>query len=286
MNDAKKNKLQSQRFEKAYVHNGYIRPDKIIEYTDDVSEHIRALYPKITINLEEYFQGNYDLNGIRDRLQKYYHAMKSYCMNEGLLIDSDEAYKSQLLRDIYRSYRYKALLVAIDMNEREGKTLTSRYLSKETTNVYFYYNSDYYYKCEILRDKLTNIVNELASNEKINHFETESIDKRKRYVYDYQFNYVWFWKYQRDEMKNIKEQENLIPPKHFKVFYYRNLKQVGKLIIYYKSEKVELDISKARPEQEWKLILDFIHHNSTMMAEESQFITFFHSFYLSIINKS
>lgn len=253
----------------------YIQANEIIEYTDDVAEQMRILYTKIPANLEEYYKGKSDLKDINERLRQYYFSIKNYCINTGLIKENNNAYKNKLLRDIYRSYRHNAVIIAMDMNELEGKELQKEFSKENLRQTYFYYNSNYFYWCKMVRETLIEIVKNLAHEEEIKDFETESIDRRKRYIYDYEFNYSWFLK----NKVNIKLKDNdLIPPKDIKFFYHKTVDEItdGKLLVFYKSKVAEYTMNKTDFEQD--NILNLFMESNYPFTNESHLEKFFQSF--------
>ncbi len=261
----------------------YIQTKGIIEYTDDVAEQMRMLYSKIPANLEEYYKGTSDLKDVNERLRQYYFSIKSYCINTGLIKENSNAYKYKLLQDIYRSFRYNAVIKALDMNELEGKELQKEFSKEDMFQACFYYNSDYFYWCKILRETLIEIVRNLAQEEKIKDFETESIDRRKRYIYDYEFSYSWFLK-NRVNIKLIEEE--LIPPKDIKIFYQKmtNGTSDGKLIVFYQSKMAEYTMNKTDLEQEKNNFFNMFMELNHPVTNESQLVKFFQLFFVSVIN--
>lgn len=254
--------------------NKYIQTYGIIEYTDDVAEQMRILYTKIPASLEEYYKGISDLKDINERLRQYYFSIKNYCINTGITKENNNGYKYKLLRDIYRSYRHNAVIIAMDMNELEGKELQKEF-EKENLIQCFYYNSDYFYWCKILREALIEIVRNLAHEEEIKDFETESIDRRKRYIYDYEFNYSWFLK----NKVNVKlKDDDLIPPKDIKIFFHKSETSDGKLLVFYKSKVTEYNMNKTELEQEKINILNLFKELNYPVTNELNLENFFQSF--------
>jgi|GEM_PF-6331423 len=237
---------------------------------------MRTLYSKIPASLEEYYKGMCNLKDINERLRQYYFSIKNYCISSGITKEDNNAYKYKLLRDIYRSYRHNAVIIAMDMNELEGKELQKEFSKDNLIQTYFYYNSDYFYWCKMLRETLIEIVTNLAHEEEIKDFETESIDRRKRYIYDYEFNYSWFLKNKVD----IKlKDDDLIPPKNIKFFYQKTADEItdGKLLVYYKSKVAEYTMNKAALEQEQINLNLFIESNNPV-TNEAHLEKFFQSF--------
>lgn len=262
MNRSRKNNIYSkyERSNFVVLHNDFMNIDnkkvrekrpvkflhssEIVEYTDDVSEQMRALYIKISANLEEYYKCITSIIEIEEKVRQSYYSIKSYCIHTGFISDSDEAFKSKLLKDVYRSYRHNAVVVAMDMNELEGKELELKYLKGDSPFVY--YNSEYYYRCEDLREKIITIVKELANDENIKDFETASIDKRKRYIYDYEFNQSWFLKHKVSTITNVEYDDLLVLPNQIKILYQPPNDKIleGKLIVFLESQKVEYPINQ------------------------------------------
>lgn len=307
MNSSKQNSIHNNKDEKnnfVIIHNDvkgfedkkiktrqientgrFIRSNKIIEYTDDVSEQMRALYTQITINLEEYFKEINDIDEINDKFRQYFDTIKNYCINTGLINDNNEAYKCKLLKDIYRSFRHNAVVVALETNESDAKEFVLEYLKESIKDFGIFYNSDYYYRCEYLREQLIEIAKNLALEEGIKDFETESIDKRKRYIYDYQFNYAWFLKNNINLITEKNMNEALVPPEHIKILYKRTQSDTPKgiLLMKYKSKLVEFHVRKTDSEQEKLKFLELLQENDFPIANNSNFKEFFHSFCVSVI---
>ncbi|WP_099466970.1 hypothetical protein [Konateibacter massiliensis] len=252
------------------------RKEETIEYTDNVLEQMNVLYAKITVNLEDYFQEKATSSDVKDRLKKYYQSIKNYCINTGITTEKNEAYKRKLLKDIYRSYRHKAVLVAVDVNDKEGKEIGISYFNEDSETPVIYYSADYYYKCEDLRGKLSHIAKEIAAEEGIMSFETESVDKRKRYVYDYEFNHVWLWKHDGKVGNEIKGNKDFIPTKDMKVLYCEEGEQEdgGKLLISYGEEWLDSGIKKSAPRDEQLKELELFIKEHFTVANNAKFQEF------------
>lgn len=276
------NEYKEKKREKVAEKASSIQIKGIVEYTDDVAEQMRMIYTKIPVNLKEYYKGMSDLDDINNRLRQYYYLIKNYCINTGLTKENNEAYKYKLLQDIYRSYRHNAVIIAMDMNEEEGKMLQKEYLNT-SVHTCFYYNSDYFYWCKKIREALLEIVRELAKEEDIKNFDTESIDRRKRYIYDFEFNYSWFYK---NKVNVSLKEEELIPPKDIKIFYQKMLDEPseGKLLVFYKSKMTEYTIGKADSEQGKVDTLSIAMESNFSYKNESHLKNFFQSFLTSVIS--
>lgn len=261
----------------------YIQKNEIVEYTDDVAEQMRMLYSKIPENIEEYYKGMSNLKDINEGLKQYYFSIKNYCINTGLIKENNNAYTCKLLRDIYRSYRHNAVIIAMDMNELEGKELQKEFYTEDLSQTCFYYNSDYFYLCKILRESLIEIVRNLAQKEKIKDFETESIDRRKCYIYDYEFSYSWFLK----NKVNIKLiEDDLVPPKDIKILYIKMADETsdGKLVIFYNSKKAEYTMNKTDFKKIKNMIFKFFMESNYSATNKFLLEKFFQLFFVSVIN--
>lgn len=262
------------------------RTREIIEYTDDVADQVRMLYEKITINLEDYFQGKNNINDINNKIKQFYKNIKNYCITTGLMNENSEAYKCKIIKDIYRSYRYNAVIAAVNINDIEGRKaeLEISGEDKGCDEYFIYYNSDYFFACELLRETLTDMVNKLAIEEKIKNFDTQSIDKRKRYVYDYGFNYAWSWSNKINIESGININENTIPPEKIKVYYkeYLDSQKKGKLLIRYEDNNIEVDLqTKYRLKNENCNLHDILKRKNIQMDENANLNDFFNAFCIS-----
>ncbi|OYP50964.1 hypothetical protein CG709_02505 [Lachnotalea glycerini] len=114
----KEKKVRSKKLENENICKN---SKEIIEYTDDVAEQVRALYDKIILNLEMYFQGEISMDDVNNELKQYYFTIKNYCIKTGVLDEKHDAYKSKILKDIYRNYRYNSVIVAANVKDAEGK---------------------------------------------------------------------------------------------------------------------------------------------------------------------
>lgn len=263
-----------------------INAKEIVEYTDDVADQVRALHEKITINLEEYFLGKNDINDVNNKLRQCYKSIKNYCRTIGLFIENNEAYKCKILKDIYRNYRYNAVIVAVNVNDIEGRKHALEFADDDTKSeeYYIYYNSDYYFECEELREILTDMVIKLAIEEKIITFDTRSIDKRKRYVYDYGFNYAWSWSNKMNIESGVRINKNLVPPEDIKVFYkeYIDANKDGKLVINYQGNNVEVDVhAKYRLKEENSNLFQVLLSQNIQLVDNIKLKDFLNSFYIS-----
>lgn len=264
---------EEKRMKGKYIKNS----NDIVEYTDDVSEYMRSLYAKITINLEEYFQGSVDLNNINEKFRQFFYVIKNYCLNNGLITEHHTSYKCKLLKDIYRSYRHNAVIIANDINDKEGKEFAEKYFGGDTDQ-FIYYSSDYYYKCDNIRNKLIEIATKLAEDEKIPHFETQSIDNRKRYMYDYEYNYAWMWKHKVNTVCNVDMNDIIIPPDNIKILYHKSTdkRKERKLLICYKGKWVPVDYEKN--DLKWEKLNEFLQEMNFTVINNNKFRDFLQDF--------
>ncbi len=260
---------------------------EIVEYTDDVADQVRSLYDKITTNLEEYFQGKNKINDVNNRIKQSYKSIKNYCIVSGQMNENNEAYKSKIIKDIYRGYRHNAVIAAVNVNNIEGSKLARKIAGSEKIydeHIVYYYNSDYYFACEILRDALIDMANKLAIEEKIKEFDTQSIDNRKRYVYDYGFNHAWSWNNKMNLESVINIDKNLVPPEKIKAFYmeYLDSNEIGKLLISYDDNDVVVDLhTNYTFANENCNLHDILKSKNIQLVENPNLNEFFNSFYVS-----
>ncbi|MFA9375962.1 MAG: hypothetical protein ACERKZ_04320 [Lachnotalea sp.] len=266
-------------------YNDGINLKKIIEYTDDVAELMRKLYEKITLNLEDYFLGKNDIIDISNKLKNNYISIKNYCVTSELCKENNEAYKCKILKDIYRNYRYNTVIAAVNINDIEGRKIASDTTGtdKDLEEYYVYYNSDYYFKCGELREALKDIVEKLAVEEKITTFDIQTIDNRKRYVYDYGFNYAWSWSNKINFDSGVRINKNLIPPENIKVFYiaYIDANKDNKVTVNFEGNNIEANIkAKEQLDQSNINILELLDKKSMMLFNDTKLKDFLESFYV------
>ncbi|RDY30484.1 hypothetical protein [Lachnotalea glycerini] len=276
----KEKKVRSKKLENESICKN---SKEIIEYTDDVAEQVRALYDKIILNLEMYFQGEISMDDVNNELKQYYFTIKNYCIKTGVLDEKHDAYKSKILKDIYRNYRYNSVIVAANVNDAEGKNLAVKLFDDDLndSNYFVYYNSNYYYECEKVRGALYDMVNRLALEENISDFDTESIDKRKRYVYDYGFNHAWLWNNKMNIENDVDINKNLVPPQNMQIFFKEKLtpQKDCKIVICCKDEHIELDIRLK--EQDNYNLLEILQNNEHPIIQNEKLKDFLDSFYVS-----
>jgi hypothetical protein len=260
---------------------------EFIEYTDGVAEQMRALYEKINTNLEEFFQGNHSIISVNQKMKHFYRTIKEYCFMKDIFDNDNKAYKSKLLKDIYRCYRYNTVMSAVKVNTSEGRKKVEQSSIESIENVenYIYYNSNYYYECETLREALTEMVGNLAKEEGILPFNTETIDRRRRYIYDYGFNYAWFWSNQLTSNWGLDMNKCMIPPKDMEILYVKQISQseIGKLLIQYEELKIELELDERLAEKyESKSLLDFVKSKEVDLGEQGKIEDFLSAFHIII----
>lgn len=267
--------------------NDRVKAREIIEYTDDVAEQVRILYDKITVNLEDYYKGKIKIYDVNNKMKQFYKSIKNYCMTTDLINENNEAYKSKILKDIYRNYRYNAVIAAVNVNDIEGRKVAIEVSDLAFNSYEIYYNSSYYYKCELLRESLTQMAHALASEENIRFFDTQSIDRRKRYVYDFGFNYAWAWNNKLNIENGVYLNKSLIPPKNISIFYkeYVDPQKEGKLIISHNNNLTEIDLqTKYSLQKEKCSIYNILQDNNIQMLHNDGMKEFLDSFCISVAN--
>jgi hypothetical protein len=264
-----------------------IKSREIIEYTDDVAEQVRILYEKITVNLEDYYKGKIKIEDVNNKMKQFYKCIKNYCMTTDLINENNEAYKSKILKDIYRNYRYNAVIAAVNVNDFEGRKVALEVSDLAFHSYEIYYNSTYYYKCEELRESLTQMAYALADEENIRFFDTESIDRRKRYVYDFGFNYAWAWNNKFSNENGVCINKNLVPPNNISIFYkeYVDSHKDGKLIITYNNNLTEVELqTKYSLQKEKYSVYNILQDKNIQMRSKDDMKEFLDSLCISIVS--
>lgn len=177
---------------------------------------------KITNCMADFYAGKISQKEVENFFEECYTSMEIYRKQQRQTSGNDIADKQQIVSELYERFAKENARAARVANFNEGKALNVKYGGRNDDGVY--YNSDYYYQCEEVREGLRKVVEKMANRLEIPAIDTEEIEKNSDLTVDggFDFNSGWNFSYRNQVGRASIEDESMVPPKNFKFFYKEN----------------------------------------------------------------
>lgn len=184
---------------------------------------------KISDCMKDYYEGKISQSNVQDYLEECCISMQKYRTGKGQTSGNDVMDKKQIISEVYEIFAKENARAARNANCKEGEALNETYGGREDDWVY--YNSDYHYQCEEMKDVLQKTVGNMTAKWKIPDIDTEEIEKKSDLTLDggFDFNSGWNFIYRNQVGRGSIEDESLTPPKNFKFFFKESYSDEGSL---------------------------------------------------------
>ncbi len=197
----------------------------------DIGNHMRDYYDgKMSDNeLNQYF------NDCCTEMRKY----QAQCHRSSGNVDEDN---QKIISQVYEIFAKENARAALRTNYDEGAAINKKYGHRNYDWVY--YNSDYYYQCEDVREALGTMANEMAEKWGASSIDTEEIERNSSLTLDggFDFNSGWNVDFRNQAGRASMADEATEPPRDFKFFYKEHLDGVSKMEMWVDRHQYKKDI--------------------------------------------
>lgn len=173
----------------------------------------------ISNRMREFYEGKISEEDLKEYFEVCCSSMRLYRVQQRQTSGKTEDDNKQIVSEMYDLFAKENMRAAQYVNYREGETINSSYGG--WSDDWTYYNADYYYKCEEMREKIRVIAGDMAAKWEISSFDTQEIEKNSKYTLDggLDFNSGWNFHFRNQVGRSSLAKESVVPPKGFKMFF-------------------------------------------------------------------
>lgn len=184
---------------------------------------------KITDCMKDYYEGKISQRDVHNYLEECCISMQRYRAGQGQTSGNDAMDKKQIISEVYEIFAKENARSAQNANYKEGAALNETYDGRKDDWVY--YNSDYHYQCEEMKQVLQKAVSDMTAKWEIPDIDTEEIEKNSDLTLDggFDFNSTWNFTYRNQVGRGSIADESLLSPKNFKFFFKESYSDEGSL---------------------------------------------------------
>lgn len=184
----------------------------------------REMQEEIQEYMSDYYAGTKDVENVQDAFRKCCMAMRVYRAKNLETSGQDEMDNKQTVGQIFELFSKCNQRAALKANQAEGVSINQEYGGDHCGNAnagYVYYNSDYFYECESMRDVLRNMTDEMQREWGLSEIDVKEIEENTIYTVDggLDFHSGWNWKNRNNLEVGSMIDERKVPPKDFCLFF-------------------------------------------------------------------
>lgn len=195
--------------------------------------------------MTDFYAGKISQSDVKDYLEECCVSMRIYrtqqCQTSGHNVEDNQ----QIVGQVYEIFAKMNARAARHANYEEGLAENQAYGGR--SDDWVYYNSDYYYKCEETKELLQQAALYVTDKWEIPAIDTEEIEKNTGYIVDggLDFNSGWNQLYRNQTGRGSIEDESVVPPKDFKLFYKElsSVNEKGILWVSLNEDRKDIDIT-------------------------------------------
>ena len=153
----------------------------------------------------------------------------------------------KIVSEIYEKFTKASARAAVFVNEIEGKAIKQKTYSGRK-NDWAYYNSDFYYQCEDMRETLQELTAKMTEKWNIPPIDTAEVIKNSILTVDggFDFNSLWNFTYRNQAGMASIEDESMAPPRNFKLFFKRcvdpDTPMIGRISVSLGNREYQIDV--------------------------------------------
>ncbi len=176
--------------------------------------------------MEEYYQGDYTREEIKQKVKNICMDMRVYLIQERHTDGYNARDNQQILQDIYEVVQKANVRKAVGFSLKKGKELAEQFEHADL-NDWMYYDANDYNKSEDMKECIRQAISEMANEWNVTSLDFEEIEKNSKQVLDGGFDYhsVWQWQAWQRGITRMTD-FNTAPPKDFS-FFYKERKQMS-----------------------------------------------------------
>lgn len=149
-------------------------------------------------------------------------SMRIYRTQQYQTTGTNTADNQRIVSEIYERFAKANAHAASSVNYNKGLSINAK-IYGGLGKGYAYYNSDYYYQCEDMRETLQELTAKMTEKWELPPIDTAEVIKNSRLTVDggFDFNSLWNFTYRNQAGTASIEDESMAPPKGFKLFFKR-----------------------------------------------------------------
>ena len=181
-------------------------------YGEQVTEKIDSM-------LRSYYSGELSVEEVQKKIKNICMDMRVTMVQERYTNGYDAKDNQQILEQIYGCLQKKNVGQACATNDREGAKIATEYGGVEDYN-WMYYNSDYYYKAEELRNIFRQTIREMTEEWETDNIDFEKVEENPLYALAGGMEYNTVWQHHALQRSVICMTDvDVVPPKNLTFFY-------------------------------------------------------------------
>lgn len=176
--------------------------------------------------MRSYYSGEISVEDVQKEIKNICMDMRVEMVQERCTNGYNAKDNQQILEEIYGLLQKRNVNGAYAANEREGAEIAARYGGVKDYN-WMYYNSDYYYKEEDMRNSIRQTIQEMAKTWETDEIDFDEVEKNPNLALAGGVDYNKVWQHHAFQGRVISLTDvNSIPPKNF-TFFYQEKKTPG-----------------------------------------------------------
>lgn len=176
--------------------------------------------------LKEFHKGNVSKEDVENYFYKCCREMLSYRVDMHQTTGKNEADKVKIISDVFEVFAKQNMVAARYENYKEGQNIHTENGGDMENDDWSYYNADYYYQCEEMREKLCDITQKLADMWNLPRIDTRKILEESKLTLDggFDFNSGWNVQFMHSRSVGISyiEGVGIAPPRGMKLSYFKS----------------------------------------------------------------
>ena len=203
-----------------------------------------AMQHDIADRMEDYYAGKMS----DDELKQYFNDccsdMRIYRAQQHQTSGNVDDDNMQIVSQIYEIFAKENARAASNANYNEGAEVNASYGNNYRNDDWAYYNADYYYQCEEVKDFLGAVANEVAEKWGIGAVDPQEIEKNSKFTLDggFDFNSVWNFTYRNQVGRASIADEAVEPPRDLIFFYNEHVDNTAKMEMWMGGQKKSIDV--------------------------------------------
>lgn len=189
------------------------------DYGEQVTKKVKDM-------MESYYSGELSMEDVQQKIKNICMDMRVEMVQERYTNGYNAKDNLQILEDIYGLLQKKNLSYAYAANEKEGAEIAARYGGVSDYN-WMYYNSDYYYQEEDMRECIRQAIQEMADTWETEDIDFEKVEEKSIYAIAGGMDYNKVWQHHAFQGRVISLTDiDAEPPENF-TFFYQSKKVPG-----------------------------------------------------------
>ena len=176
--------------------------------------------------MRSYYSGEISAEDVQRKIKNICMDMRVEMVQQRYTNGYNAKDNQQILEEIYGLFQKQNVNAAYAANEKEGAEIAAAHGGAKEDN-WMYYNSDYYYKQEDMRNNIRPAIQEMAEKWETDSIDFFKVEKNPSYALAGGMDYHKVWQHHAFQGRVISLTDiDSIPPKNF-TFFYQDKKVPG-----------------------------------------------------------